>query len=252
MRLKKIIETMPSIRLLPLAMIAGALVLGIKLGNIASGTAALFSAREVHAETASTSTPESLGDAAAGPGKDAAEGPQSEGSTSDAASTQGDSETSADEGKTGEDILPDVNSYTKGELELLQDLSKRRQELDARKNGLDMRDRVLQVTEQRINEKLAQLKAIEVRIQGLLTQYDSQQEKRLASLVKVYETMKPKDAARIFNSLDLNILIPVAERMKESKIASILAKMNGAAAKALTVELATRQEIPAPQGDDAP
>ena len=241
--LKTILKTMSAVRLLPVVMVAGALVLGIKLGNIASGTVALLSAREVRAETAAPAS-EAASEAAAKPEGAAAEADAPENAGGDGAAEA--------DGEGGDDMLPDSNAYTKGELELLQDLSKRRQELDARQQGLDMRERVLQVTEQRINEKLAELKTIEERIQGLLAQYDAQQEKRLSSLVKVYETMKPKDAARIFNSLDLDILIPVAERMKESKIASILAKMSGEAAKALTVELATRREIPVPQGSGAP
>ncbi len=244
MRLKKILRTMSAVRLLPVVMVAGALVLGIKLGNIASGTVALLSAREVRAETAAPPA-EATGEASAKPEDGAADAATPE-------SAGGEDGAGEAEGEGGDDMLPDSNAYTKGELELLQDLSKRRQELDARQQGLDMRERVLQVTEQRINEKLAELKTIEERIQGLLAQYDAQQEKRLSSLVKVYETMKPKDAARIFNSLDLDILIPVAERMKEAKIASILAKMSGEAAKALTVELATRREIPVPQGSGAP
>ncbi len=38
-----------------------------------------------------------------------------------------------------------------------------------------------------------------------------------AGLVKVYETMKPRDAAAIFNDMDLPVLLQVLDRMKEAK-----------------------------------
>ena len=62
--------------------------------------------------------------------------------------------------------------------------------------------------------------------------------------MKIYENMKPKDAARIFEQLEIDVLLLIAERMREARIAPILAKMSPAKAKAITVELATRRPIP--------
>ena len=56
--------------------------------------------------------------------------------------------------------------------------------------------------------------------------------------------MKPKDAARIFDELDMVVLLPVVERMKERVTAPILAKMNAAKARAITEELASRRDLP--------
>jgi flagellar motility protein MotE (MotC chaperone) len=88
------------------------------------------------------------------------------------------------------------------------------------------------------------LKKLETTIGGLIRQHDEQSEAQLKSLVKVYENMKPKDAARIFEELEMTVLLDVVERMKESKIAPILASMDPAKAKAVTVELATRRKLP--------
>jgi len=66
----------------------------------------------------------------------------------------------------------------------------------------------------------------------------------MESLVKIYEKMKPKDAARIFNNLEMDILIDVASNIKESKMAPILASMSSDRANKLTVELATRRQLP--------
>ena len=56
--------------------------------------------------------------------------------------------------------------------------------------------------------------------------------------------MKPKDAARIFTELDMEILLDVAERMREVKMAPILAAMAAVRAKQVTVRLALRRKLP--------
>ena len=89
---------------------------------------------------------------------------------------------------------------------------------------------------------------------------EGETESQYKSLVKIYENMKPKDAARIFGELDMAILLPVTERMKERKLAAILAKMNTTNAMALTIQLAQRRNAqggqqaqqPAQQPDQAP
>jgi len=77
-----------------------------------------------------------------------------------------------------------------------------------------------------------------------LKKHDKQEEEKIQRLVKMYESMKPKDAARIFQNLDMAILISVVERMKERKVAPILAAMASKEAKKLTTELATRKQLP--------
>jgi flagellar motility protein MotE (MotC chaperone) len=68
----------------------------------------------------------------------------------------------------------------------------------------------------------------------------------MQSLVKLYENMKPKDAARIFEELDLDTLLPVAERMKERKLAPIMSTMDPTKAKEVTVRLSTQRKLPNP------
>jgi len=66
---------------------------------------------------------------------------------------------------------------------------------------------------------------------------------RIKRLVKVYETMKPKDAARIFDQLQLDTLLDVVSLMKESKTALILAAMESRRARELTLALAQRTDL---------
>jgi len=133
---------------------------------------------------------------------------------------------------------------SRSELDLLQDLSSRRVELDALTRELDTRERLLEATERRIDEKIVRLETLEARMAALVRSYEDNENTQLQSLVKVYETMKPKDAARIFARLGMDIQLEVATRMKEAKMAPIMAAMPAEAAEALTVELATRAVLP--------
>ena len=99
-------------------------------------------------------------------------------------------------------------------------------------------------TEARIDAKMTQLKALQTRISALLGQRDAAQEKQLASLVKTYSAMKPKDAARIFDSLSDQVLVPVAAEMKSDVLAPVLAAMNPEQAQKLTVRLANKLTLP--------
>ncbi len=146
--------------------------------------------------------------------------------------------------RSDEDIEGEPQLFTRAEVDMLQNLQTRREQLDARANEIKLQEDLLKVTEKRIEEKILELKKIEATIQELLKKHDEQEERKIRRLVKMYETMKPKDAARIFEKLDMNILIPVVERMSERRMAPIMAAMQSDAAKKLTTTLSTRKKLP--------
>jgi flagellar motility protein MotE (MotC chaperone) len=131
------------------------------------------------------------------------------------------------------------------EVDVLTSLSKRRAALDAREAQIQSEATVLAATEARVDTKISQLKDLQSQIAALLTQRDAAQEKQVAALVKTYSAMKPKDAARIFDSLDDAVLVPVAEEMKSDVMAPVLAAMNPDAAQKLTMKLANKLALPA-------
>lgn len=135
-------------------------------------------------------------------------------------------------------------SFTPTELELLQRLQERREQLDTRARELDQREAMLAAAEQRFDQKIGELQGLKKEIQGLLTQVNSEQQAQLDSLVKIYETMKPVDAAKIFNSLENDVLINVISRMKEAKVAPVLAAMEQKRAQEVTILLAARKTLP--------
>jgi flagellar motility protein MotE (MotC chaperone) len=138
------------------------------------------------------------------------------------------------------------------EVDVLTSLAKRRGELDAREAKIQNESNILAATETRVDAKIAQLKSLQTQITGLLAQRDAAQEKQVASLVKTYSAMKPKDAARIFENLSEDVLLPVAEEMKSDTLAPVLAAMSPDQAQKLTVKLANKLTLPATADVTAP
>ena len=135
-------------------------------------------------------------------------------------------------------------SFSQSELEILQKLAKRREELDIRERTLEQKVGVLKAAEAQIDAKIVKLKELERTISDLVGVYNEQERDRMNNLVKIYSTMKPKEAARLFNEMEMPLLVRVFEKMKESKSAPILALMDSAKATALTAELANKKTLP--------
>src|SRR3546814_9341575 len=133
-------------------------------------------------------------------------------------------------------------------MDLLQNLSTRRAEMDERERALSQREALLAVAEQRLSQKTAELETLRGQIEGMLAKVDEQREAQIAGLVGIYENMRPADAAAIFDGFDIEVLINVLDRTREPKSAAILAGMKRERARQVTTELAQRQKPPAQIG----
>lgn len=128
----------------------------------------------------------------------------------------------------------------KSELAVLEGLANRRKELDKREKKIDLRENLLKAAEKRVEARIAELKSIEAKIESKLKKQDKFRKAQYENLVKMYSAMKPKDAARIFNRMELDVLTGMAIQMKPRVMSAIMAKMDPAAAERLTLEIATR------------
>ena len=138
---------------------------------------------------------------------------------------------------------------SQAELDVLQQLTERRKVLDEREGALAERALLLQAAETRIDQKIQDLRDLRATLEQLTRIRDDQEEMKILSLVKIYETMKPKDAARIFQELEMETLLLVVDRMKERKLAPVMAEMNPDKAMEVTVELARLRQLPQPSVD---
>jgi flagellar motility protein MotE (MotC chaperone) len=144
------------------------------------------------------------------------------------------------------DLADDPTFYTQAEVDLLQKLAERREEIEAQAREVAVRENLLKAAEARIDKKVQSLKALQRTIEDKMVQYDNQQDEKLTNLVKLYENMKPKDAGRIFEELEMDVLLEVAEKMNSRRLAPILAKMDPKKARDVTEELFRLRSLPKP------
>ena len=138
---------------------------------------------------------------------------------------------------------------TGAERAILERLQQRREELDTRARELDVRESLIQGAEKRMDAKLAELKQVEAQIKAATQQKDDAAKAQLKGLVTMYENMKPRDAAKIFNGLDTNVLLEVAAQINPRTMADIAAQMSPDVAERLTVELAEKAQQGPKDGD---
>ena len=129
------------------------------------------------------------------------------------------------------------------ERAVLERLQERRQQLDARARELDIRESLLKAAEQKF-EKAAPPKDQVVPGDANAPRPAQPEASPFKSLVTMYETMKPKDAAKIFDRLDIKVLVEVSTQINPRRMSEILALMTTDAAERLTVELASRARSP--------
>jgi flagellar motility protein MotE (MotC chaperone) len=114
---------------------------------------------------------------------------------------------------------------------------------EERESQIAVREAMIAAAEKRLSERLAELVAVQQRLQGLESGLKERDEANWLGLVKLYEGMKPREAAAIFNSLEKPVLIEILDRMKPVKASPILASMDTERARQVTADLAARRTI---------
>ena len=84
------------------------------------------------------------------------------------------------------------------------------------------------------------MKAVESRITTATEQKNEAEAARFKGIVTMYESMKPKDAAKVFDRLEMSVLFEIASQIAPRKMSDILGLMSTEAAERLTIELARR------------
>lgn len=130
------------------------------------------------------------------------------------------------------------------ERAVLDRLSERRAELDVLEASLDTRKALVEAAEKRLAERITGLEAVEARIEALVAEKKALDDEQFAGVVGMYETMKPRDAAAIFNTLGADVLVRVAQHMNPRKLAPVMAEMDTERARDLTMRLAEVEPEP--------
>jgi flagellar motility protein MotE (MotC chaperone) len=126
------------------------------------------------------------------------------------------------------------------ERAILERLQERRQEIEARGREIEIRDSLVKAAEKRLEARAAELKDLEARVNAAMLKKEDADAGRFKGLVAMYENMKARDAAKIFDRLELPVLVQVTSQINPRKMSDILGQMSPEAAERLTVELANR------------
>lgn len=203
------------LRILPIMLLAVFFLFTAKIGTVwqsFSQSSGVSVANQAQAQSAAPGSPLAVADAKSGP--PAAEMPR------------------------------DPTRFSQSEIDLLQALAARRDQLDKREKELDQRETLLQAAEKRVNDKVAELEGVRGELLKLIEKRNQEDDAKLKSLVRIYESMKPKEAAQILQEWDADKLVELISRMKEAKVGPILASMSPEKAKTVTTLLAGIQDSP--------
>lgn len=121
---------------------------------------------------------------------------------------------------------------------LLERLGERRLLMDSREQDMLVREQLLQAAERRLEERMVELAALEQRVSEAVAADEERENEEIARLVQVYAAMRAKDAAAIFDLLELPILVEVATAMNPRTMADIMGNMQPETARRLTIALA--------------
>ncbi|MDT8758497.1 hypothetical protein MZO42_07290 [Sphingomonas psychrotolerans] len=137
-----------------------------------------------------------------------------------------------------------------------QDIAQRDADAARRKRGLDLREQATKAAQARLQADLeARRKEAEVAAAPGAAAGGAAEapEAQFDELARIYQAMKPKAAAVVFEQLEMEVQMKVAQRMRERSTALIMAAMTPKGAAALSMALARRSArmaavAPPPQG----
>ncbi len=160
-------------------------------------------------------------------------------------------------GETGQAIAREISEMTEvtdsetempqsceppeeGIAELLQDLHIRQVRLEAKERHIEDRMQALNVAQVAYEENMERLIAAEDALRATMAQTSTAAEDDLTRLTSVYENMKPKDAAALFETMDHEFAAGFLGRMRPDAAAAVFAGLEPETAYRISIFLAGR------------
>jgi flagellar motility protein MotE (MotC chaperone) len=101
-------------------------------------------------------------------------------------------------------------------------LAERKKQLDQREEELNKMAAQIEKQKVEITEKLAKLEDVRNKISSALEEKIKVDDGKVETLVQMYSNMKPQQTAKIFETLDEDLVIEILGRMKKKSAADIL------------------------------
>ena len=229
------------VKILPLLIIVAMLAFSVRLVEVVSGVRDMSGGAFAAAEEEAPMPPQETLAMAEAPEEEAPQTAPEPAAAEEPPGAAAEEAVDTSKWRDASDSDIDISSV---KMEMFEDMAARRKELDRREQTLVTREALLQAAEQEIERKYQEMDALRNQIEQLLEDQSEEEKARITSLVKIYEGMKPKEAARIFDTLDLDVLVNVVSLMSERKLSPVLAAMNPERARTVTIMLAEQKTLP--------
>jgi len=123
---------------------------------------------------------------------------------------------------------------------MLTAFSEREERIASREVALKDRMHALQIADEAVTRKLTELSEAEEQLRATIALAETAAEDDLDRLTRVYENMKPKQAAALFEEMDPNFAAGFLARMRPESAAAVMAGLSPEAAHLFSVVLAGR------------
>lgn len=123
-------------------------------------------------------------------------------------------------------------------------IAREREQIAVQKADAEAKIAEAALASEALNAEIARLEALKKEIDSFAAARSEAQQEELERLVKVYETMKAKEAAALLEEMDMGTTMELFGLMKERKAASILGAMNPVRARAISRILVEMAKLP--------
>lgn len=139
---------------------------------------------------------------------------------------------------------PQSGPVCEGSEELFLALSRERDLIAEVRTGLDRERAELDLTREAVRQETARLTELRDELRAVLDQLIGEETAELSRLVAVYEAMKPEEAARLLDGLDMSVTMMIFSTMQERRAGPILARMSPVRAQAISRILVEMAKLP--------
>lgn len=149
-----------------------------------------------------------------------------------------DSAPAAKEASTAPAVTTSAANSCLSDPVVLDEISKKRQELDARQKDLQSKEAELKARETAINDELKKLQDMRDEITKIDTSRRQENQEKVAKVIETLQSMSPKASAQLLTTLDDALSVSVISQMDTVKLSKIMNIMDPKRASKLTELLA--------------
>lgn len=113
-------------------------------------------------------------------------------------------------------------NMTAEDLDHLTKLNDRKKELDAREEELGRQEVELQTQKTELDKRLKELEEMRGKISSMLEERVKADDQKIDTLVQMYSNMKAPQAAKVFETMDEDLVVELLGRMKKKNAADIM------------------------------